>query len=129
MTDQPQNIQTNYMYYISKRLEVAFAHQLSLNYESKCQRLHGHNGIVTIYCCAETLNENGMVTDFSHIKQLINGKLDHQCLNDLFTFNPTAENLAKWICENVENCYKVTFQESEGNIACYVKPGFEKVCF
>lgn len=129
VTDQPQNIQTNYMYYISKRLEVAFAHQLSLNYESKCQRLHGHNGIVTIYCCAETLNENGMVTDFSHIKQLVNGKLDHQCLNDLFTFNPTAENLAKWICENVENCYKVTFQESEGNIACYVKPGFEKVCF
>ena len=129
MTDQPQNIQTNYMYYISKRLEVAFAQQLSLNYESKCQRLHGHNGIVTIYCCAETLNENGMVTDFSHIKQLVNGKLDHQCLNDLFTFNPTAENLAKWICENVENCYKVTFQESEGNIACYVKPGFEKVCF
>lgn len=117
------------MYYISKRLEVAFAHHLSLNYESKCQHLHGHNGIVTIYCCAEELNENGMVADFTHIKQLVNGKLDHQCLNEVFSFNPTAENLAKWICENVEHCYKVTFQESEGNIACYVKPGFENVCF
>ena len=39
------------MYYISKRIEVAFAHQLNLTYESKCQRFHGHNGIVTIYCC------------------------------------------------------------------------------
>ena len=38
------------MYYISKRIEIAFAHQLRLNYESKCQRLHGHNGIATIYC-------------------------------------------------------------------------------
>lgn len=117
------------MYYISKRLEVAFAHHLSLNYESKCHVLHGHNGIVTIYCCANELNENGMVADFTHIKQLVNGKLDHQCLNEVFSFNPTAENLAKWICENVEHCYKVTFQESEGNIACYVKPGFENVCF
>lgn len=41
------------MYYISKRIEIGFAHQLHLTYESKCQRLHGHNGIVTIYCCAE----------------------------------------------------------------------------
>lgn len=117
------------MYYISKRLEVAFAHNLKLNYESKCQRLHGHNGIITIYCCAEDLNENGMVTDFSHIKEVVSDKLDHQYLNDLFPFNPTAENLAHWICDNVDNCYKVTFQESEGNVACYVKPGFENVCF
>ena len=117
------------MYYISKRLEVAFAHNLTLNYESKCQRLHGHNGVIMIYCCAEKLNENGMVTDFSHIKKVVSEKLDHQYLNDLFPFNPTAENLAHWICDNVDNCYKVTFQESEGNVACYVKPGFENVSF
>lgn len=117
------------MYYISKRIEIAFAHRLSLNYESKCQRLHGHNGIATIYCCAEELDENGMVADFTHIKQKISDRLDHQTLNDLFTFNPTAENLARWIAEEIPHCYKVTFQESEGNVACYVKPGFENVTF
>lgn len=117
------------MYYISKRIEVAFAHQLHLTYESKCQHMHGHNGIVHIYCCSETLNENGMVTDFTHIKEMVQNKLDHQCLNELFDFNPTAENLAQWICTQVDNCYKVTFQESEGNVACYVKPGFENVVF
>ena len=51
------------MYYVKKRIEVAFAHSLCLNYESKCQRLHGHNGIVTVYCCSEELDENGMVVD------------------------------------------------------------------
>ncbi len=117
------------MYYISKRIEIAFAHQLRLNYESKCQRLHGHNGIVTIYCCAEQLDENGMVIDFTKVKRLIQDRLDHQCLNELFDFNPTAENLARWIAEEVPHCYKVTFQESEGNVACYVKPGFEHAPF
>ncbi len=117
------------MYYISKTIEVAFAHQLKLTYESKCRRLHGHNGLITIYCCSETLDENGMVVDFSHVKQLVKEKLDHQCLNELFDFNPTAENLAHWIAGQVPNCYKVTFQESEGNVACYVKPGFEHVTF
>ena len=33
--------------------------------------------------------------------------------------------MARWICEQVPNAYKVVFQESEGNIAVYVKPGFE----
>ncbi len=117
------------MYYISKRIEIAFAHQLKLNYESKCQRLHGHNGIVTLYCCAEELDENGMVVDFSHVKQQISEQLDHQFLNDIVDFNPTAENLAHWIAEQVPHCYKVTFQESEGNTACYVKPGYENICF
>ena len=102
------------MYYISKRIEVAFGHQLNLTYESKCQRFHGHNG---------------MVVDFSHVKKMITDKMDHRCLNEIFDFNPTAENLAHWICEHVAHCYKVTFQESEGNLACYIKPGYEHETF
>lgn len=117
------------MYYISKRIEVSFAHRLSLNYESKCQNFHGHNGIVTIFCCSEHLDENGMVIDFTHVKQLVSNKLDHQNLNEHFSFNPTAENLAHWLCDTIPHCYKVLFQESEGNVACYVKPGFENTPF
>lgn len=117
------------MYYISKRIEIGFAHKLSLNYESKCRNLHGHNAVITICCCSEELNESGMVADFSLIKQTISDKLDHQYLNDFLDFNPTAENLARWIAEQVPLCYKVVFQESEGNLACYVKPGFENAPF
>lgn len=107
------------MYYISKRLEVAGAHHLDLNYESKCSNLHGHNWIITVYCKAENLNENGMVVDFTHIKQMVSDKLDHKCLNDVVNFNPTAENIAKWLVDSIDCCYKVSVQESEGNIATY----------
>ena len=97
------------------------AHRLCLTYESKCSHLHGHNAIVTVYCKSETLNENGMVVDFSTVKDIVKGLLDHQYVNDKVDFNPTAENLARWICEQVPNCYKVTFQESRDNIATYEK--------
>lgn len=109
------------MYYVSKKIEVAGAHQLKLNYESKCSNLHGHNWWITVYCKSKELDENGMVIDFKHIKNLVSDKLDHQYLNNLFDFNPTAENIAKWICDNVPKCYKVEVQESDGNIAIYEK--------
>ncbi len=117
------------MYFVKKRIEISYSHQLRLDYESKCRRLHGHNGIVTIYCCAEKLNPNGMVADFTHLKESIVGQLDHQNLNDFFEFNTTAENLARWICEQIPEAYKVVFQESEGNTAAYIRPGFEHVGF
>lgn len=107
------------MYYVSKKLEVAGAHQLTLNYESKCSHLHGHNWFITVYCKSKKLDENGMIIDFKKIKNLISDKLDHRYLNDIFDFNPTAENIAKWICDNVPKCYKVSVQESDGNIAVY----------
>ena len=109
------------MYYITKRMEIAGAHKLSLPYESKCAKLHGHNWIVTVYCKSETLNENGMVTDFTLVKRGIHDLLDHQNLNELFKFNPTAENMARWICQQIPTCWKVEVQESEGNVATYVK--------
>ena len=54
-------------------------------------------------------------------------KIAHKA--DVVDFNPTAENLARHICESIENCYKVSFQETEGNVACYVKDGEPDVDF
>lgn len=115
------------MYEISKRMEIAGAHQLNLPYESKCQNLHGHNWIVTVYCRSYELDDTGMIVDFAKVKSAIHDKLDHRFINDVLPngTNPTAENMAKWICDevssicNVGKCYKVTVQESEGNIATY----------
>ena len=62
-----------------------------------------------------------MVTDFTHIKEQVQNRLDHRNLNEVLPFNPTAENIARWVCEHVENCYRVEVQESEGNLAVYEK--------
>ena len=107
------------MYYTKKTIEISASHSLKLNYESKCQRLHGHNWMITIYCKSKELDENGMVVDFSAVKQQVKQQLDHKNLNEVFDFNPTAENLARWIVDNVLNCYKAEVQESQGNTACY----------
>ena len=107
------------MFIVKKRMEIAGAHRLNLNYESKCANLHGHNWIVTVWCKSQTLNQAGMVMDFTHIKREVQDKLDHKFLNDVVPFNPTAENIAKWVCEQIPNCYRVSVQESEGNVATY----------
>ena len=107
------------MFIVKKRMEIAGAHRLNLNYESKCANLHGHNWIVTVWCKSQTLDANGMVIDFTHIKREVQDKLDHKFLNDVVEFNPTAENIAKWVCEQIPHCYRVSVQESEGNVATY----------
>ena len=74
-----------------------------------------------VWCRAKQLNDDGMVVDFTHIKQKIQEQLDHRNLNEVLSFNTTAENMARWICEKVPACFKVMVQESENNIAWYEK--------
>lgn len=115
------------MYYVKKRMEVSAAHNLNLDYESRCKNLHGHNYIITVYCKSNHLNSAGMVIDFSHIKEVVN-EFDHKYINDMepfTTINPTAENMAKYICEHITNCYRVDVEETEGNVATYI---IEEVC-
>lgn len=108
------------MYRVQKRLEISGAHSLSLDYESKCRNLHGHNWVIVITMESEELDSSGMVCDFTKIKKEISDRLDHKNLNDVFDFNPTAENIARWICSMLgDKCVKVSVQESEGNIAEY----------
>ena len=100
------------MFTVIKRMEISASHKLVLPYRSKCASLHGHNWIITVYCRSARLNSEGMVVDFTRIKEVVTEKLDHQNLNEVLPFNPTAE---------IPQCYKVEVQESEGNIVIYEK--------
>ena len=91
------------MFTVIKRMEISAAHKLILPYRSKCATLHGHNWIITVYCRSERLNSDGMVVDFTQIKQT------------------TAENIARWVCKQIPQCYKVEVQESEANTVIYEK--------
>ena len=99
------------MYEVKKRFEISAAHKLDLDYDSKCTNFHGHNWIIDVYLQSETLDKNGMVLDFTHM-----------VINEVVPFNPTAENLAKYICDELAPfCYRVDVQESQDNIASYIK--------
>ena len=107
------------MYYLKKSIEISAAHNLELDYESKCGNLHGHNWNIIVYLKSKELDDNGMVEDFSHIKRNIKEKLYHKNLNEVFGFNPTAENIAFWVCSQISTCYKVSVQECDGNVVIY----------
>lgn len=107
------------MYYVIKQFEISAAHQLTLDYESACTRLHGHNWRITVECRSEKLDANGMVVDFSKVKRMVIDRLDHRVLNEVLDFNPTAENIARWVVESVPHAFRARVEESEGNTAVY----------
>jgi 6-pyruvoyltetrahydropterin/6-carboxytetrahydropterin synthase len=82
--------------------QFAAAHNLR-NYKGKCENLHGHNYKVRVNLAGPQLDETGLLYDFVHLKQVIQGVirgLDHKYLNELKPFdvlNPSAENIAKYI--------------------------------
>ncbi len=119
------------MYKIRKRIEVAGSHCLKLDYESPCKNLHGHNWFVTVEISSKVLDKNGMVMDFKKLKGIIQDKvhdiIDHKNINDVLPFNPTAENMAKWIFEEINSkldiithqCTRIEVEESRDNTAIY----------
>jgi 6-pyruvoyltetrahydropterin/6-carboxytetrahydropterin synthase len=94
------------MYELMVESKFAAAHQLR-GYQGKCEKLHGHNWRVTIAVSAERLDEQGLALDFHILKKSLREVLDqleHTCLNEIFPFtqiNPTSENVAKWIYDNM----------------------------
>lgn len=94
------------MYELMVESKFAAAHQLR-GYQGKCEKLHGHNWRVTVAVTAERLDEQGLAMDFHDLKKSLNevlDQLDHTFLNDIFPFtqiNPSSENLAKWIYDNL----------------------------
>jgi 6-pyruvoyltetrahydropterin/6-carboxytetrahydropterin synthase len=95
------------MYEISVDYTFAAGHALR-NYKGKCENVHGHNYKVRVTLAGDELNAEGLLMDFAalraEIKRLVE-KLDHHYLNDIPPFdklNPSAENLAKYICGEIE---------------------------
>jgi 6-pyruvoyltetrahydropterin/6-carboxytetrahydropterin synthase len=94
------------MYELMVESKFSAAHQLR-GYQGPCEKLHGHNWRVTIAVTAERLDEQGLAIDFHQLKKALReilDQLEHTFLNDIFPFtqiNPSSENLAKWIYDNI----------------------------
>jgi 6-pyruvoyltetrahydropterin/6-carboxytetrahydropterin synthase len=76
-------------------------------YKGKCENVHGHNYKVRVTLAGPELDSVGLLCDFVHLKQVIQGvirSLDHRFLNDFAPFdtvNPSAENIARHIYEGI----------------------------
>ena len=124
------------MYKVRIEDDFAAAHFLR-DYHGKCENLHGHNYKVFVYLKGESLNEGGMLYDFTFLKKdlkSILSILDHTNLNDLeingkyvFNQNPSAERIAKYIFDKlIESSeqiktllYRVDVFETDKNRASY----------
>lgn len=88
-------------YRITKQFYFSASHQLEgLSEDHPCTRIHGHNYIIEIVLQSEQLDQIGFVIDYGQLnvlEQYIANTLDHRHLNDVFSFNPTTENIAKYL--------------------------------
>ena len=83
------------------------AHNL-YNYDGKCKNLHGHSYKLSVTVEGQ-VDKNGFIIDFGKIKELVYERVisryDHQYLNKLVNYNPTAENLAQRIAHDLANAF------------------------
>ncbi len=121
------------MYEVTIVKSFSAAHLLA-EIGGKCEELHGHNFKVEITVAAETLNSNGLLIDFRFLKKHLNEileEMDHRHLNALSSFagiNPSAENIARYICEKMDvkvktagvNMVRVKIWESENAVVTYI---------
>jgi len=92
---------------IFRAFTIEAAHRLpQVPHGHKCSRLHGHSFRIELYLRGPVGPESGWVMDFADVKaafQPTYDRLDHHYLNDVPGLeNPTSENLARWIWEQMK---------------------------
>lgn len=112
------------------KVETSFssAHHL-LNYNGKCENMHGHNWKVEVVLKGESLDDSNILVDFKVLKKNVNevvDYLDHKDINELPEFkgvSPSSEIIAKYIYNEVKkkfnNVYKVSVYETLTSCATY----------
>ncbi len=128
-------------FYVKKVFEVSYAHRL-LNYNGKCENLHGHNGKVEVILEVNKLDNQMMVMDFIKLKEIVRSwldeNMDHKVIlskkdplvkilkkakQELFETdeNPTAEVLAQIIKNKLKekglSIKEVRFWETDTSMA------------
>lgn len=92
---------------VTKIFEFSASHFLT-KYHGKCERLHGHNYKIEVSVIGQ-MRKDDLVFDFVELNKVVKEKiieiLDHTHLNDRFP-NPSAEVVAVWIWEQLENALK-----------------------
>src|ERR1051326_7126384 len=107
------------MFTLIVRAGFEAAHDIP-GHKGKCARLHGHSYHVEAEFQGTELNEIGMLCDFADLKSVLNEFLpDHTYLNDVLDVPTTAENISRWLFEQLRSrglpVTAVTIWETERN--------------
>lgn len=100
------NFEKSEFYEVYIETQFSSAHRLTF-YKGKCENFHGHNWKIGVLIKYLDLDKNYMTIDFNKLKKLVNSiiePLDHKYLNKIKYFSvhqPTAENIAKYVCEKL----------------------------
>lgn len=142
---------------ITKEVEFDAGHRVP-SHGSKCRNPHGHRYRLRVACVGQIINEpgapdDGMLVDFSDLKRLMTEKVhdvldhafiyhtdDHEMRQALavnagwltieFPYVPTAENIARWCWEQLQqpvnrqfrgnlNLHEVAVWETPTSVAYY----------
>jgi len=94
-------------------------------YQGKCEKIHGHTFEVEALIEVRELDKTGIGIDFARIKAKLAEILpDHTHLNEVYSFNPSAENLARHFFSELKKHFpvkEVTVWESEDASATYAE--------
>lgn len=120
------------MFHIFIKSHFSAGHHLR-DYPGNCERPHGHNWKVEVTVKADSLDKLGMGLDFRVVKEAVKkvlDTLDHHDLNahkDFQTINPSSENIAVYIFDNLQNdlssdrygVHSVTVRETDNSGVTY----------
>jgi 6-pyruvoyltetrahydropterin/6-carboxytetrahydropterin synthase len=111
------------MFTVTIETEFSAAHILR-GYDGPCSRPHGHNWKVIVEAKTEKLDQIGMSVDFFLLQkktQEVVAKFDHRDINTIPPFdkelNPTSENLARYIFQELKTQLPSNVQLSSVTIA------------
>ena len=108
---------------IMRRVRFCAGHRL-FRHGGKCEFFHGHNYTADFYVTGEEVDPVGRVIDFAELKRILKGWIDENwdhsfilcdqdhngiqaiklvepCKYFLLPYNPTAENLARYLLHEV----------------------------
>ncbi len=140
------------MFKITKHFMFEAAHVLDSSYSEECQRIHGHSYKVEVTVVSAFLNADGMVVDFKLLSEYANavfGNWDHSLIISqnkqdeweedgifipllshseliILPFNPTAENMAKYIFEELQEYFPTDVRVSK---VCVWETAKAKACY
>ena len=92
------------MYYMNSTIKC----NITLNKDS----LETFHTVITVYCKCKDLDSSKQVENFNNIDVFLRHSVENVYLEDIIECPATLEKLAKYIWDNIINCYKVKISMS-----------------